>query len=88
MNCVNVSQKIFAWMVAWTFFATLLAVYSELSAMVPLLLIGLLVAYNLTDGLLDARVRARVGFFIYPGFALFVMIVADKIMRILADINH
>ena len=85
---MNVSQKIFGWMVAWTFFSTLLAVYSELSALVPLLLIGLLVAYNLTDGLLDAKIRTRIGFFIYPGFALFVMIVADKIMRILADINQ
>jgi len=85
---VNVSQKVFAWMVAWTFFSTLLAIYSELSAMVPLLLIGLLVAYNLTDGLLDMKIRTRIGMFIYPGFALFVIIVADKIVRILADINR
>ena len=85
---MNVSQKVFAWMVAWTFFSTLLAIYSELSAMVPLLLIGLLVAYNLTDGLLDMKIRTRIGMFIYPGFALFVIIVADKIVRILADINR
>jgi hypothetical protein len=85
---VNIPQKVFAWMVAWTFFSTLLAVYSELSAMVPLLLIGLLVAYNLTDGLLDMKIRTRIGMFIYPGFALFVMIVADKIARILADISR
>ena len=85
---MNVSQRVFAWMVAWTFFAVLLAIYSELSAMVPLLLIGLLVAYNLTDGLLDLKIRTRIGMFIYPGFALFVMIVADKIIRILQDINR
>jgi hypothetical protein len=74
-------------MVAWTFFSVFLAIYSEMSAMVALLLIGLLVASELTDTLQANKARARFAMFIYPGLVLFALIVADKVLKILAETN-
>ena len=82
-----VSQKIFAGMVIWTFFSVFLTIYSEMSAMVALILIGLLVASELTDGLLAKKAQVRSAIFIYPGLMLFALIVANKVLKILAETN-
>jgi len=84
---VFVSQKIFAGMVVWTFLSVFLAIYSEMSAMVALILIGLLVAHELTDGLLAKKAQVRLAIFIYPGLMLFALIVANKVLKILAETN-
>lgn len=82
------SQKIFAGMVAWTFFSVLLTIYSEMSAIVALILIGLLVAHELTDSLLAKKAQVRLAIFIYPGLMLFALIVAGKVLEILAETNR
>jgi hypothetical protein len=72
-------HKIFASMIVWMFVSGLVALGSGVDALVPMALIGILVARELTEGLLTKAARKRFGAMILAGTVLFSIVVANRV---------
>lgn len=79
-----ISHKIFLAMFAWTVIAVLISVSAGIEVLATLVLIGLLVVRELTDGFLTNEVRQRMDFFIYGGLMLFVVVVLRRVYLVLS----
>jgi hypothetical protein len=71
-------------MLIWTTISVLIALESGIEVLVTLLLIGLLVVRELTDGFLTKELRMRMDFFIYGGLVLFVVVVLRRVILVLS----
>lgn len=79
-----VSHKVFISMFIWTFAAVLIALSAGVEVLVTLVLIGLLVVRELTDGFLTGELRRRMDMFIYAGLVLFVVVVLRRVWLVLS----
>jgi len=71
-------------MVIWTTISVLISLSSGIEVLVTLILIGLLVVRELTDGFLTKELRHRMDFFIYAGLVLFVVVVLRRVLLVLS----
>ncbi len=78
-----VSHKIFIALLVWTVISVLVSLAAGVEVLATLILIGLLVTRELTDGFLTADLRARLDFFVYAGLVLFVIVVVRRVWTIL-----
>ncbi len=78
-----VSHKIFIALLVWTVISVLVSLAAGVEVLATLILIGLLVTRELTDGFLSADLRARLDFFVYAGLVLFVVVVVRRVWTIL-----
>ncbi len=78
-----VSHKIFIALLVWTVVSVLVSLAAGVEVLATLILIGLLVTRELTDGFLTADLRARLDFFVYAGLVLFVVVVVRRVWTIL-----
>ena len=79
-----ISYKIFIAMLVWTTISALISLSSGIEVLVTLILIGLLVARELTDSFLTKELRYRMDFFIYAGLVLFVVVVLRRVLLVLS----
>ncbi len=79
-----ISQKIFLAMSVWTTISVLISLAAGIEVLVTLLLIGLLVVRELTDGFLDRSLRQRMDLFIYGGLVLFAVVVLRRVWLVLS----
>jgi len=80
---VLVSHKVFIALVIWTVISILISLAAGVEVLATLVLIGLLVTRELTDGFLPADLRSKVDFFVYAGLVLFVVVVVRRVWTIL-----
>ncbi len=78
-----VSHKVFIALLVWTVISVLVSLAAGVEVLATLILIGLLVARELTDGFLPADLRSRLDFFVYAGLVLFVVVVVRRVWTIL-----
>jgi len=78
------SQKVFVGLAVWTVFSVLVSISAGLEVLLTLELIGLLIAVELTSGLLSRELRGRMEYFIYTGLLLFVVVVLRRVWLILS----
>ncbi len=78
------SQKVFVGFAVWTIFSMLVSLSAGLEVLLTLELIGLLIAVELTSGLLSKELRSRMEYFIYTGLLLFVIVVVRRVWLILS----
>ncbi len=78
------SQKVFVGLSVWTVFSILVSISSGIEVLLTLELIGLLIAVELTSGLLTKDLRNRMEYFIYTGLLLFVVVVLRRVWLILS----
>ncbi|HUU07476.1 MAG TPA: hypothetical protein VMW88_03610 [Thermoplasmata archaeon] len=78
------SQKVFVGLAVWTVFSVLVSISAGLEVLLTLELIGLLIAVELTSGLLSKELRNRMEYFIYTGLLLFVVVVLRRVWLILS----
>jgi hypothetical protein len=78
-----ISQKIFLSVLVWTVISILISLSAGVEVLVTLVLIGLLVARELTDGFLSKDLRDKMDMFIYAGLILFVIVVVRRVWIIL-----
>ena len=78
------SHKIFIGLSLWTVFAVVVSMSAGLEVLLTLELIGLLIAVELTSGLLTRDLRSRMEYFIYTGLLLFAMVVLRRVWLILS----
>jgi hypothetical protein len=78
------SQKVFVGLAVWTVFSVLVSISAGLEVLLTLELIGLLIAVELTSGLLSKELRSRMEYFIYTGLLLFVVVVLRRVWLILS----
>lgn len=78
-----ISQKIFLSVLVWTVISILISLSAGVEVLVTLVLIGLLVARELTDGFLTKDLRDKMDMFIYAGLILFVIVVVRRVWIIL-----
>lgn len=79
-----VSHKIFIGMLIWTVISVAISLSAGIEVLITLILIGLLVARELTDKFLMRDVRHRIDFFIYAGLVLFVVVVLHRVWLVLS----
>jgi hypothetical protein len=79
-----VSYKIFISMLVWTVISVLISLSAGIEVLATLVLIGLLVIRELTDGFLTNELRQRMDFFIYAGLVLFVAVVLRRVWLVLS----
>lgn len=79
-----VSYKIFISMLVWTVISVLISLSAGIEVLATLVLIGLLVIRELTDGFLTNDLRQRMDFFIYAGLVLFVAVVLRRVWLVLS----
>jgi len=79
-----VSYKIFIAMLIWTTMSVMISLSSGIEVLATLILIGLLVIRELTDGFLTQELRLRMDFFIYAGLLLFVVVVLRRVLLVLS----
>ena len=79
-----ISQKIFVAMLVWTTVSILVSISAGVEVLVTLVLIGLLIIRELTDGVLAKELRRRFDFMIYGGLVLFVVVVVHRIWLVLS----
>lgn len=79
-----ISHKVFISMFVWTFVAVLIALSAGVEVLVTLVLIGLLIIRELTDGFLTSELRKRMDMFIYAGLVLFVVVVLRRVWLVLS----
>ncbi|MDQ1371879.1 MAG: hypothetical protein QG582_794 [Candidatus Thermoplasmatota archaeon] len=77
------SHKVFLGVSVWTVASKLVSPSAGVEDLHTLELIGLLVARELTDGLLGRELKDRVDYFIYAGLFLFAVVVVRRIWLIL-----
>lgn len=82
--CLLISHKVFLSVFVWTIIAVLIALSAGVEVLVTLLLIGLLIVRELTDGFLTAELRRRMDLFIYAGLVLFVVVVLRRVWLVLS----
>lgn len=78
------SYKIFIAMLIWTTMSVMISLSSGIEVLATLILIGLLVIRELTDGFLTQELRLRMDFFIYAGLLLFVVVVLRRVLLVLS----
>jgi len=78
-----VSHKVFIALLVWTAVSILISLAAGVEVLATLVLIGLLVTRELTDGFLPADLRSRLDFFVYAGLVLFVLVVARRVWAVL-----
>ncbi|MEW5748748.1 MAG: hypothetical protein AB1793_08225 [Candidatus Thermoplasmatota archaeon] len=78
------SEKIFVAMAAWTAASVYVAMRSGTDLLVTLVLIGLLVTRELSDGVLSRSLRRRMAMFIYALLAVFAAVVANRVLEVLS----
>ena len=78
------SHKVFLGVAVWTFASVVIALSAGIEILLTLELIGLLVARELTDGLLGRELKDRLDYFIYAGLFLFAVVVVRRIWLILS----
>ena len=77
------SHKVFLGVSVWTIVSILISLSAGIEVLLTLELIGLLVARELTDGLLGRELKDRIDYFIYAGLFLFAVVVVRRIWLIL-----
>lgn len=78
------SEKIFVAMAAWTAASVYVAMRSGPDLLVTLVLIGLLVTRELSDGVLSRSLRRRMGLFIFALLVIFAAVVANRVLEVLS----
>lgn len=78
-----VSHKVFVALLVWTVISILISLAAGIEVLATLVLIGLLVTRELTDGILPAELRWKLDFFVYAGLVLFVVVVVRRVWTIL-----
>ena len=78
-----VSHKVFIALLIWTVISILVSLAAGVEVLATLVLIGLLVTRELTDGILPAELRFKLDFFVYAGLVLFVVVVVRRVWTIL-----
>jgi hypothetical protein len=71
-------------MLIWTTMSVMISLSSGIEVLATLILIGLLVIRELTDGFLTQELRLRMDFFIYAGLLLFVVVVLRRVLLVLS----
>lgn len=79
-----ISQKVFVAVSIWTVISILISLTAGVEVLATLILIGLLVTRELTDGFLSRELRNKLDFFVYAGLVLFVVVVVQRIWTILS----
>ena len=79
-----ISHKVFIAVAIWTVVSILISLAAGVEVLATLILIGLLVTRELTDGFLTSETRQRMDFFIYAGLLLFVVVVLRRVWLILS----
>lgn len=79
-----ISHKVFISMFIWSIVAVLIALSAGIEVLVTLLLIGLLIVRELTDGFLSNEMRKRMDLFIYAGLVLFAVVVLRRVWLVLS----
>ncbi len=79
-----ISHKIFLSMSIWTTVSVLISLAAGIEVLVTLLLIGLLVVRELTDGFLNRELRQRMDLFIYAGLVLFAIVVLRRVWLVVS----
>lgn len=78
------SEKIFVAMSAWTVASVYVAMRSGTDLLVTLVLIGLLVTCELSDGVLPRSLRRRMVVFIYALLVVFAAVVANRVWTVIS----
>ena len=78
------SHKVFIGLSLWTLFAILVSLSAGLEVLLTLELIGLLIAVELTSGLVSTEMKNRMEYFVYTGLLLFVIVVLRRVWLILS----
>ena len=78
------SYKIFIAMLIWTTMSVMISLSAGIEVLATLILIGLLVIRELTDGFLTQELRLRMDFFIYAGLLLSVVVVLRRVLLVLS----
>ena len=79
-----ISHKVFIAVVIWTVVSILISLAAGVEVLATLILIGLLVTRELTDGFLTKELRYKLDFFVYAGLMLFVVVVVRRVWTILS----
>lgn len=79
-----ISHKIFLAMSVWTVVSVLISLAAGIEVLATLLLIGLLVVREFTEGLLSTELRQRMDMFIYAGLVLFVVVVLRRVWLVIS----
>ena len=79
-----ISHKVFIAVAIWTVISILISLAAGVEVLATLILIGLLVTRELTDGFLSRELRYKLDFFVYAGLLLFVVVVVRRVWTILA----
>lgn len=64
--------------------SVMISLSAGIEVLATLILIGLLVIRELTDGFLTQELRLRMDFFIYAGLLLFVVVVLRRVLLVLS----
>lgn len=78
-----ISNKVFIAVAVWTVVSILVSLAAGVEVLATLILIGLLVTRELTDGFLSRDLRYKLDFFVYAGLLLFVVVVVRRVWTIL-----
>jgi hypothetical protein len=81
---VLISHKVFIAVAIWTVVSILISLAAGVEVLATLILIGLLVTRELTDGFLSKELRYKLDFFVYAGLVLFVVVVVRRVWTILS----
>jgi hypothetical protein len=81
---VLISHKVFIAVAIWTVVSILISLAAGVEVLATLILIGLLVTRELTDGFLTKELRYKLDFFVYAGLVLFVVVVVRRVWTILS----
>jgi len=81
---VLISHKVFIAVAIWTVISILISLAAGVEVLATLILIGLLVTRELTDGFLSRELRYKLDFFVYAGLLLFVVVVVRRVWTILS----
>jgi hypothetical protein len=81
---VLISHKVFIAVAIWTVVSILISLAAGVEVLATLVLIGLLVTRELTDGFLSRELRYKLDFFVYAGLLLFVVVVVRRVWTILS----
>jgi hypothetical protein len=81
---VLISHKVFIAVAIWTVVSILISLAAGVEVLATLILIGLLVTRELTDGFLSKELRYKLDFFVYAGLLLFVVVVVRRVWTILS----
>ena len=79
-----ISHKVFIAVAIWTIVSILISLAAGVEVLATLVLIGLLVTRELTDGFLSRELRYKLDFFVYAGLLLFVVVVVRRVWTILS----